>query len=106
MCFFVAIFGPYLGIFGHFLDHFGLVTTIFSRDRFRYFFPGPIFSRTGTDTFFRDHSGTGIGTIKKGAKFPGPGCHTLVAFFAPHSMDEALRQLIEVGLNTLWLFLF
>ena len=31
--------------------------------RYRYFFPGPIFS--------------GTGTIQKGAKFPGSGCHTL-----------------------------
>ena len=52
---------------------------------FRYFFPGPIFSDTGTGTFFRDQilpvpvlfSGTGAGTIQKGAKLLGPGCHTL-----------------------------
>ena len=40
--------------------------TKFFRYRYRYFFPGPNFS------------GTGTGTIQKGAKFPGPGCHTLV----------------------------
>ena len=40
--------------------------TKFFRNRYRYFFPGPILS--GTDT----------GTIQKGAKFPGPGCHTLL----------------------------
>ena len=33
--------------------------TNFFRYRYRYFFPGPIFS--------------GTGTIQKGAKFPGPG---------------------------------
>ena len=62
--------------------------TNFLRYRYRYFFPGPIFSSTGTGTFFRDQffryryryffpgpnfSGTGTGTIQKGAKFPGPG---------------------------------
>ena len=76
--------------------------TNFLRYRYRYFFPGPIFSGTGTGTFFRDQifsvpvpvlfsgtkffryryryffpgpifSGTGTGTIQKGAKFPGPG---------------------------------
>ena len=70
--------------------------------RYRYFFPGPIFSGTGTGTFFRDlifpvpvsvlfsgtkfiryryrylfpgpiFSGTGTDTIQKGAKFAGPG---------------------------------
>ena len=35
--------------------------TNFFRYRYRYFFPGPIFS------------GTGTGTIQKGAKFPGLG---------------------------------
>ena len=45
------------------------------------------FSGTGTKflTFFgkkfsrTKFSGTGTGTIQKGAKFPGPGCHTLMA---------------------------
>ena len=83
--------------------------TNFLRYRYRYFFPGPIFSGTGTGTFFRDLifpvpvpvlfsgtkffryryryffpgpilSGTDTGTIQKGAKFPGPGCHTLLLF--------------------------
>ena len=74
----------------------------FFRYRDRYFFPGPIFSDTGTGTFFRDQffpvpvtvlfpgpifsstgigtffpgpilSGTGTGIIQKGAKFPGQG---------------------------------
>ena len=76
--------------------------TNFLRYRYRYFFPGPIFSGTGTGTFFRDQifsvpvpvlfSGTKFfryqyryffsGTnffryrdryLQKGAKFPGPG---------------------------------
>ena len=77
-------------------------TQNFFRYRDRYFFPGPIFSGTGTGTFFRDQifpvpvpvlffgtnffryryryffpglifSGTGTGTIQKKGEFPGPG---------------------------------
>ena len=61
-------------------------TQNFFRYRDRYFFPGPIFSGTGTGTFFRDQIFpvpvpvlfpgpifSGTGTIQKGAKFPGPG---------------------------------
>ena len=62
--------------------------TNFLRYRYRYFFPGPIFSGTGTGTFFRDQifsvpvpvlfSGTKFFRyryryLQKGAKFPGPG---------------------------------
>ena len=62
-------------------------TQNFFRYRDRYFFPGPIFSGTGTGTFFRDQifpvpvpvlfSGTNFFRyryryLQKGAKFPGP----------------------------------
>ena len=39
-------------------------------------FPGPNFSGTGSSTFFLPNFSR-TGTIQKGAKFPGPGCHTL-----------------------------
>ena len=58
--------------------------TNFFRYRYRYFFPGPIFSGTGSFSgtnffryrdryFFPGPNFSGTGTIQKGAKFPGPG---------------------------------
>ena len=38
---------------------------------------GPIFFRYQT-CFFSGPNFSGTGTIKKGTKFPGPGCHTLI----------------------------
>ena len=52
--------------------------TIFFWDRYRYFFLGPIFSGTGTITFFSRTSFFQYRYHQKGAKFPGPGCHTLL----------------------------
>ena len=49
------------------------------RYRDRFFFPGPIFS--------------GTGTIQKGAKFPGPGCHTLASLY------DAVSDVVESGVR-------
>ena len=56
--------------------------TNFFRYRYRYFFPGPIFSNTGTGTFFRDQffpipvpvlfSGTNFFRYRDRYFFPGP----------------------------------
>merc|ERR1711953_624136 len=46
--------------------------TNFFRYRDRYFFPGPIFSGTGTGTSKKEQN-------SRDREFPGPGCHTLVS---------------------------
>ena len=50
------------------------------------FFPGPFFS------------GTGIGTIKKGAKFPGLGCHTLRQLGCQYQVMGKPRSIGSVSL--------
>ena len=65
--------------------------TNFFRYRYRYFFPGPNLSATGT------------GTIQKGAKFPGPRCHSLVSGFSrSFGLDAISPQAGVLAILSAW----